>query len=197
MAQFGDEEEWQLTQQTFDAFRESSSLCAPAATPLILGYEAREQHEEAWQLTQQTSDACHKHKFAFRKLGGMGLLTRLLRAYQPSRRSTKDSALLSIISRQERLELLASDKLSTSCRSMVSSSLRDDPNVVSVRLQIGDDELQVHQDVLCFWSKYFEAALSNRWRVLEYIGSCVTDGSRGASAYRIGYFFVCNDLLTF
>ncbi|KAF5705812.1 BTB POZ domain-containing protein [Fusarium mundagurra] len=174
MAQIESEEEWQLTQQTFNVCLENMSLSAPAIGPwverMVLGYEARGRHEEAWQLTQDMYDECIKRRISFGMLGGMGVLSRLLYAYRSSRRSSKDLALLGMIPRQEILELLASDKPSIFCRSLLSRILRDNQSgcsLICLRLGRGRNKLQVHQDVLCYWSKYFERALSGRWSVPE------------------------------
>ncbi|KAH7461592.1 hypothetical protein FOMA001_g19023 [Fusarium oxysporum f. sp. matthiolae] len=169
------EEAWQLTQQTFNTFRAkgcrlSAEPIGPWVERMVIGYEARDQHEEAWQLTQQLYDAYAEQQLPYRMLGGMGVLFRLLYAFQSSRRPTDDAALLSMIPKQGRLDLIASNKLSISCRSLLSRSLRDDRDgcaLIRLRLGEGSNELQVHQDILCYWSKYFDRALSGRWPVPE------------------------------
>ncbi|KAG7402715.1 hypothetical protein Forpe1208_v017019 [Fusarium oxysporum f. sp. rapae] len=170
-ARWEHEEAWQLTEQMFKAVLEvHGKLTAPAIGPwierMILGHETRGQHEEARQLIEQLYVAYTDHRLPFTELGGMGVLFRLLCAYQSSRWLADDQLLLNIISRQERLDLLNSDKLSLSCRSLLSRSLRCDRNgctLISLRLGEGSGELRVHSDVLCYWSKYFERALSGRW----------------------------------
>ncbi|KAI3530166.1 hypothetical protein CABS02_14614 [Colletotrichum abscissum] len=55
------DEAWQLTQDTFEAYRANMQLTAIPMTPwierMISGYEARGRRDEAWQLTQDTFEA--------------------------------------------------------------------------------------------------------------------------------------------
>ncbi|RKK81783.1 hypothetical protein BFJ68_g17592 [Fusarium oxysporum] len=127
------EEAWQLTQQTFNAYRERMSLSDPLIGPwaerMILGYETRGQRAQAWRLIELFYDEYVEQQVPFKMLGGMEVLSRLLYALPTSRRPTGDAALLSMIPRQERLDLVASDKLSISCRSLLSRSLDDQGGV--------------------------------------------------------------------
>ncbi|SCO54657.1 uncharacterized protein FFNC_15613 [Fusarium fujikuroi] len=166
------EEAWMLTEQMFAAVLEiHGELTAPTVGPwierLILGHETRGQHEEARQLTQQVYDAYTNHSLSFVDIGGMGVLFRLLCVYQSSKWLAIDQPLLSIVSRQQRLDLLTSDKLSPSCRSLLSHSLHsDETGYTLIRLRLGPSggELRVHSDVLCYWSNYFARTLSGCWQ---------------------------------
>jgi hypothetical protein len=119
-----------LTQQTLDSFRESNSLCAQSVAPwverMVLVYEAQEKQTEAWRLIQQTYEACVEHNVKFKDLGGMGVLSQLLFSSYSSVSNQNGSALLSTIPIEDRLKLLASDKLSISCRSLLLRSLPED-----------------------------------------------------------------------
>ncbi|KAL7940053.1 hypothetical protein V8C42DRAFT_338724 [Trichoderma barbatum] len=124
---------------------------------MVLSNEAHGHHEKALQLTQQFYDA------------NDGQEARLsIDDYQIHWACGSDATLLHEIPRQKRLEMLISGKLSPACRLMVSKSLRDAQGEYKiVRLKKDSNELQVHQDVLCFWSKYFDAAFSGRWAVSD------------------------------
>jgi hypothetical protein len=73
-----------------------------------------------------------------------------------------------MIPRQKSLELFIFVKLSLTCRLIVLRSLRDTQGECKVvRLKKDSHKLQVHQDIVCFWPRYFETAFSGRWRVLD------------------------------
>ncbi|KAF5988558.1 hypothetical protein FBULB1_1434 [Fusarium bulbicola] len=126
-------EAWQLTQQTYNIYFQRVPLYHPLIGPwaerMILGYETRGQRAQAWRLIELFYDQYVEQQVPFKMLGGMEVLSRLLYALPTSRRPTGDAALLSMIPKQERLNLVASDKLSISCRSLLSRSLDDQGGV--------------------------------------------------------------------
>jgi len=137
---------------------------SPWIERIVMGYDAREQYNEAWEVIRKTYNVNPENEESDQDLTGSGLLSKLRSAYQGS--SQRDS-LLNRIPRSEKLGLLANQRFPADLRRLVSKSLLVDPfaSHLLINLKIGSRKIEIHSDVLCFWSIYFKSAMSSRWEI--------------------------------
>ncbi|EHK19873.1 uncharacterized protein TRIVIDRAFT_216477 [Trichoderma virens Gv29-8] len=155
------EQAWELIQEAFNAHSQTRNICHDPRIA-ALWVERMVPSNEALQLTQKLYNAYGGEEASLSSLG-IDVFSELFDGA-----SVTDSTLLNMIPRQKRLELLASAKISPICRLIVSRSLRYTQSECKlVILEKDGERLEIHQDVLCFWSGYFKAALSGRWRVQD------------------------------
>lgn len=162
---------WKLTCDTFNTCVQHMSLASPLIVPwlerMITGYEARRRYKKAWKLTRTAFETYCQDAPSYLDASNSSFLSIILGIHRTSPKFCEGRPLLDLLPRDQGLQLLANQDTPAAIRVLVSKSLRDpqiDPQIEVVRLRKkGHEDILVRADVLCFWSEFFDAALSGRW----------------------------------
>ncbi|OAA60180.1 Tetratricopeptide-like helical [Akanthomyces lecanii RCEF 1005] len=158
----------QIVDEILESFKQTGNKAdepwlAPCIEHMIIHYISSGQTELAWLLVERTFDSYELENLAWKTQ--FGLLDFFVNLYREHPSASKTASPLTFAPSQPILRLLyEKESLPTSYRALLSHSLRDSSrDHLLTKLGNGSISLNIHSDILIFWSKYFEARLSGRW----------------------------------
>ncbi|KAJ4146897.1 hypothetical protein LMH87_001456 [Akanthomyces muscarius] len=158
----------QLVDEILESFKQTGNKAdepwlAPCIEHMIFHSISSGETELAWQLIERTFDSYELENLAWKTQ--FGLLDLFVNIYREHPSALRTASPLTLAPSQPILRLLyEKESLPASYRALLSHSLRDSSrDHLLTKLKNGSISLEVHSDILKFWSEYFEARLSGRW----------------------------------